>query len=202
MREYSNSNWVEEVDFFCRSCSSLEKKATIDVGCGIGYVLKKIPRKNNLLVGLDVNRSLVKHARKECQGKEYHFMVADACKLPVTNNVFDDVFMVEVIEHLREPNAALAECVRILRPKGRLLLTTPNGLFYKAFHHRSMVSPYHVDEYTVSEVVRLIQNSGLSLSKLRVSTRLPLKRILRILGKVPLIAPLVPGRYYIEARKK
>jgi 2-polyprenyl-3-methyl-5-hydroxy-6-metoxy-1,4-benzoquinol methylase len=36
--------------------------------------------------------------------------------------------MTEVIEHVREQREALAEAVRLLRPRGRLILTTPNAL--------------------------------------------------------------------------
>lgn len=46
--------------------------------------------------------------------------------------IFDAVTLVELLEHLREPRALLAECRRILRPGGVVMATTPNGASWTA----------------------------------------------------------------------
>ncbi|RMF90669.1 MAG: class I SAM-dependent methyltransferase, partial [Nitrospinota bacterium] len=48
------------------------------------------------------------------------------CGLPFADSAFDYVASVEGIEHLENPAAFLRECSRVLRPQGKLLLTTPN----------------------------------------------------------------------------
>ena len=202
LNEYSNPQWVEEVNYFCRNFLDIENSSIIDIGCGIGYVLKKLPKNNRLLVGLDVSRYLVSHAKAHCGNKKCHFLVADANSLPFAKSVFDHAFMIEVIEHLSDPGRALSECARILRRGGQLTLTTPNGSYYKVLHHRSLVSLYHVDEYAFWEIMRMIALSGFSLSRLRVSNRWPFRSVLRILGKISLLAPLIPGRFYIDAKRK
>ena len=50
--------------------------------------------------------------------------------LPLPDNSFDCLILSEVIEHLEAPQVSIREATRVLRPGGRLLLTTPN---YRSF---------------------------------------------------------------------
>jgi 2-polyprenyl-3-methyl-5-hydroxy-6-metoxy-1,4-benzoquinol methylase len=202
VEEYSDPHWLEEVSYFCSNLDRVESNSILDVGCGLGYVLRSLIKKNRLLVGLDVNRRLVNRAKTKSESSLCHFLVADAKNLPFLSDSFDHVFMIEVIEHLINPNEALNECARVLRRRGRLTLTTPNGFYYRLLHHRSLVSPYHVDEYGFKEIIRLVISAGFSLSCLRVSNRSWGKSLLRVMGRVPILSPLIPGRFYIDARKQ
>jgi SAM-dependent methyltransferase len=56
---------------------------------------------------------------------EHVQIMADAYRLPFGDGAFDVVLCTEVLEHLHTPAAALAEMYRVLRPDGKLLLTTP-----------------------------------------------------------------------------
>lgn len=200
--EYLNSHWVEEVNYFCSNFLKVENSAIIDIGCGLGYVLKKLPRNNTRLVGIDINRHLVGHAKAQCGNNRCDFVVADANSLPFASNAFDHAFIIEVIEHLADPGRTLRECSRILRAEGKLTLTTPNGLYFRMLHYRSLASPYHVNEYAFWEIIRLVTLAGFSLNRLQVSNRWPGKSILRVLGKIPILAPLLPGRFYIGAKRR
>ncbi|MBA2448094.1 MAG: class I SAM-dependent methyltransferase, partial [Chloroflexi bacterium] len=51
-------------------------------------------------------------------------LVGDAHRLPFADATFDAIVCTEVFEHLLEPTAAAAEMIRVLRPGGRLVLTT------------------------------------------------------------------------------
>ncbi len=52
-------------------------------------------------------------------------MLATAYEIPLEDGSFDTVLMTEVLEHLEEPARGLAEAGRLLRPGGKLILTTP-----------------------------------------------------------------------------
>ena len=53
-------------------------------------------------------------------------VVADVCKLDVfKDELFECVFMMEVLEHVKEPRQALAEIRRVLKPHGRLVMSAP-----------------------------------------------------------------------------
>lgn len=68
------------------------------------------------------------------------FPVYGNCEcLPFKTNSFDVIFINEVIEHIQNDIVAISELARVLKPTGKLLLKTPNGLFVKntnPFHHR------------------------------------------------------------------
>jgi len=51
-------------------------------------------------------------------------VVGDAHKLPFEDNMFDVILCTEVLEHLHDPKIAIAEMNRVLKDKGKLILTT------------------------------------------------------------------------------
>lgn len=103
----------------------------------------------------------------------------DATPYPFPDAMFDAAIMTEVLEHLRQyPAHSLAEVRRILRPGGRLYLTTPNAAYLvrrlRLLVGHTVHSPLedwigglpharHAREYTFSEVRYLLEHSGLGV---------------------------------------
>ena len=64
----------------------------------------------------------------------------DAERLPFNKNEFDYVISVDVLHHTNSPLVVLNECLRVLKPKGKLLIIEPyvsmfSFFVYKVFHH-------------------------------------------------------------------
>ncbi|MFG0251716.1 MAG: class I SAM-dependent methyltransferase, partial [Phycisphaerales bacterium JB038] len=106
--------------------------------------------------GLDPASTAIEQAREQCSkqrypGKTPTFDLGAAEAMPYPDATFRVVFMLDVIEHLPNPVRVLREAARVLRPQGRLLITTP------AWQYGAWSDPvYHVDEYTAEELVRQV----------------------------------------------
>jgi len=97
----------------------LGKGTALDLGCRDGYWSRKLNEKGYQVVAADLEPCYA--PARQIDANE---------PLPFSDESFDVVWFSEVIEHLRRPDAATAELKRVLRPGGRLFVTTPNKQFW------------------------------------------------------------------------
>lgn len=103
--------------------------ACLDLGCGDGGTSGMyLSSHAKVYVGVDISEQAVELARG--RGLDAR-VIDDAAVLPFDDSSFDVVVCSEVLEHLFEPNRAVAEAFRVLRPSGRLLVTVPNGTHWR-----------------------------------------------------------------------
>jgi ubiquinone/menaquinone biosynthesis C-methylase UbiE len=106
----------------------------LDVGCNRGYDLLRLSERylspGLKLYGLDVSRDDVRVAIERANFVQnpdaFVFLLSEVEKMPFRDDAFDAIICSEVVEHLPDPDAALSEISRVLRPRGVLALTTPN----------------------------------------------------------------------------
>jgi SAM-dependent methyltransferase len=121
-----------------RFLKGLERPArTLDVGCGTGA---NGPVFTGFTVGVDASALPLGLGRT---GERTHAarLRADAARLPFADGAFDLVCALDVLEHLDDDAAALAELRRVLRPGGALVIFVPAlpllwGLQDEVAHHR------------------------------------------------------------------
>jgi SAM-dependent methyltransferase len=77
----------------------------------------------------------------------------------------DVVANLQVIEHLWDQEGFLAECRRVLRPDGRLLITTPNRLTFSPGRDAPL-NPFHTRELAPSELDSLLRAAGFEVELL------------------------------------
>lgn len=103
----------------------------LDVGCNRGSIEALFQRlyparaQTTLVEGVDISSEAIRQAT-ELHLANCNFRTYDGSRLPYADERFDLVVLVEVIEHVVEKEALLSEIRRVLRPSGRLFLTTPN----------------------------------------------------------------------------
>lgn len=101
----------------------------IDIGCGdASSYAKWIVDQGNLYHGVDVSSNAIDSARN--RGFEAS-LIEDASKLPFEDASVDVIICVEVLEHLFQPQSALAEAYRILKPGGKMIATVPNVAYWR-----------------------------------------------------------------------
>lgn len=100
------------------------EKKVLDVGCGDGFIMKKIRKNGNNVEGIEVSTPAVIRARKS------GFKVYDlSLSQPWAKNIkskFDIVFAGEIIEHIFDTDSFLQNIHGVLEEKGKLVITTPN----------------------------------------------------------------------------
>jgi SAM-dependent methyltransferase len=87
---------------------------------------------------------------------EVRVVTADVCRLPFADDSFDVVVSCHVLEHLADPRRYLREMKRVLDPRGRLWLITPNRLFSSP--DGPPKNPFHIKEYWFEELVELVSD--------------------------------------------
>jgi 2-polyprenyl-3-methyl-5-hydroxy-6-metoxy-1,4-benzoquinol methylase len=100
-------------------------ETVLDLGCGDGWMTAELAALGTRPAGVEIARAAVERAQRRHPQLTFALAAADG-SLPLEDNAFDVVWSSEVIEHVADTARWLSEARRVLRPKGRLLLTTPN----------------------------------------------------------------------------
>lgn len=103
----------------------LDGRAILDVGCGIGTYVKQFRQFSDDVHGVDVDPDRVAKASASLPNIDLY----PGDILPYADNRFDVVFLHEVIEHVDDDRKTIAECVRVLRHDGRIVIYAPNRLY-------------------------------------------------------------------------
>jgi SAM-dependent methyltransferase len=135
----------------------------LEAGCGEGYGAQLIARHAARVVALDYDAFTAAHVGKAYP--ELAVLRGNLVALPLRTGSVDVVANLQVIEHLWDQPGFVAECVRVLRPGGRLLMTTPNRLTFSPGRDTPL-NPFHTRELAPAELADLLDVAGLRLELL------------------------------------
>jgi ubiquinone/menaquinone biosynthesis C-methylase UbiE len=126
----------------------------LDLGCGLGYGAELLAPSAREVVSLDRDHETIRQARDIRTHALGPFVVADGGRLPFASQSFGAVVAFELIEHVDEQAALIAEVRRVLRPSGVLLLSSPNTAVYS--DKLGERNPFHTREMTTDELRALV----------------------------------------------
>jgi ubiquinone/menaquinone biosynthesis C-methylase UbiE len=104
----------------------------LEIGCGRGGFacwLGENEKRPCEILAADFSEEAIKIGKKQAEEKKINGIIwlqADMQDIPIQNDSVDTVVSFETIEHVPDPVKALHEVYRILKPGGKLFLTTPN----------------------------------------------------------------------------
>ena len=127
----------------------------LDAGCGAGSGSALLAEAGAVVHAVDFSHADV--VLTERQSSRVRAVTADVYRLPYTDDSFDLVISCHVLEHLDAPDRYLAEIERVLAPKGKLWLITPNRVFSSP--NGPPQNPFHVKEYFYEELAELLSGS-------------------------------------------
>jgi len=131
-------------------------KSILDVACGTGYGSGYLARRGaKWVIGSDISPEAVSYAVRYYKDEKTEFVLADATRLPFSNNSFDAVVSFETIEHIKEYERFLSECRRVLKKEGVFICSTPNRGSSSPILKKP-VCQCHLKEFYVAEFHHLL----------------------------------------------
>ncbi|HWZ90251.1 MAG TPA: methyltransferase domain-containing protein [Polyangiaceae bacterium] len=171
----------------------------LDVGCGTGSLRAIVQSRCERYIGADA-------LRHDGFPADAEFVLAnlDAGRVALPDGTSDVVACIETIEHVENPRALMRELVRLTRPGGLLVVTTPNQLSvlsklalltkneFVHFQERPGLYPAHISALLEVDLVRMCRENGLEDVAVRYSGQ----------GRIPFTARDWPAPFRAGSGRK
>lgn len=159
--------------------------AVLDVGAASGYLARPLTEQGHEVVGIESDPEAAAQARLYCR----EIITGDVEQLDLAPYAgrFDRILLADVIEHLRDPGAALRKLAACLRPGGQVILCVPNvanfvmrwwlltGRF--TYQKRGILDRSHLRFFTLQSAKELAREAGLRVAEVR-ATPIPLPQLI------------------------
>ncbi|MFO7530769.1 MAG: malonyl-ACP O-methyltransferase BioC [Marinobacter sp.] len=168
-------------------------RTILDLGCGTGWFTRELQKRfpEAQIIGVDLSPGMIEKARSSSP-ESIEWLTADAESLPFTSDTFDLIFSNLMIQWCQHPGTVLAHCRRLLKPDGRLAVSTLlDGTLRELKQAWSVADPgqSHVNQFEKPECWQRLAGDNLPGAELVTETiRLPydspmaLNRELKLLG--------------------
>ena len=140
-------------------------KKILDLGCGQGFRTNVLSRKNDV-VGVDMSKDDIAVAQKRYPGVSFKLM--DAEHLKFKRNEFDEIYAIDVVEHVDHVDRVLSEIRRVLVSHGTVVINIP---FYLSENWLKRIRPtyfkeiHHVRVFQDQELEKMMSKIGFKLKK-------------------------------------
>lgn len=138
-----------------KEASKLINGTVLEIGSGEGYGIAELSKKAQKYIAIDKYDSPID---EELKNNNIEFFKMNVPPLDFAENTMDFVVTFQVIEHINDDEEFIKEIYRVLKPGGKLILTTPNRLMSLSRN------PWHVREYSPDEMREVLNNSFKNIS--------------------------------------
>lgn len=135
----------------------------LEAGFGEGYGADLLAGVARGVIGVDYDESAVAHVRS-CYPR-VDARQGNLAELPLPDASVDIVVNFQVIEHLWDQSQFVAECLRVLRPGGKLLISTPNRITFTPGSD-TPINPFHTRELNAAELTELLVDGGFAVESM------------------------------------
>lgn len=146
--------------------SALEgEKRIVDIGCATGMLIASMKERGWIEKGVEVCAPAAAYARKERGVDVFEGILENA---GIVSSSIDVVHCSHLIEHLNDPLGFMLEVMRILKPGGHFIVTTPNVTGLQAYlfraEWRSMIED-HLYLFSIATLTALLRKAGFRILK-------------------------------------
>jgi 2-polyprenyl-3-methyl-5-hydroxy-6-metoxy-1,4-benzoquinol methylase len=159
----------------------------LDIGCGEGFFAAELKTDGNRIVGVDAIESAQRHEALDRFITEDLNAAPEALVRDLGAMRFDRVLLLDVLEHLVEPERLLAHVGKALKPNGRLVVSLPNvanisvrlALLFGRFNYveRGILDRTHLHFYTRKTARALLESTGWEIVEAKL-TVMPLELVI------------------------
>lgn len=114
---------VAEARMIDRLLDPKSEERLLEIGSSAGYRIEGYAEKGVKLWGVDADHDAIETAKRT--GSPVNLIEADASDLPFPNESFDRILCVHLLEHLPDPQKAIGEMARVLKPQGCAVIVAP-----------------------------------------------------------------------------
>ncbi|MDP4283963.1 MAG: methyltransferase domain-containing protein [Bacteroidota bacterium] len=100
-------------------------KLILDAGCGNGWAAHFFLTKEKKVVSMDISLKNPTKVLKEYPHENHAAIAGDVYHLPFKKNSFDAIIASEIMEHVYDPKLFISKLLEVLKPGGKLIITTP-----------------------------------------------------------------------------
>lgn len=149
-----NVTGIEHLHRYAIACELADKKTVLDIACGDGYGCGLLAQHAKDVTGVDIDQTTIKEAEKKYARDNIRFIQADVRNTTLPDQTYDLVVSFETLEHIAEHEVFLSEIKRLLKPGGRLIISTPDKKEYS--DKPKYRNPFHIKELYRQEFESLI----------------------------------------------
>jgi 2-polyprenyl-3-methyl-5-hydroxy-6-metoxy-1,4-benzoquinol methylase len=154
------------IDRYKFALNYTENKIVGDIACGTGYGSKILAVEGNAnkVYSIDISEEAIDYAKNMHGHSNIEFICSSANKTRLASNTLDILVSFETLEHIQDEVSLINEFYRILKPKGILIISTPNEWPLEiAIHHHKVYDLFEFKKVLSKKFVIVDvynQNSG------------------------------------------
>ena len=141
---------------------STENENILEIGCASGWLLRDLLEKNSQInyYGADVLKiTLNKLSEKH---PNIPFIIFDINQNPLKNIEFDNIIILNVLEHIKDDEKAIYEISKLVKKNGKLILEVPAHNFLFDSYDRELM---HFRRYSLKRIVNLLEKNKFKIQK-------------------------------------
>ncbi len=101
-----------------------QDSVVLDAGCGTGLLFEPLAKKTKFVIGADISRGILKEAKKKAETyKNVALILADADNTPFSNQTFNTVFAITLLQNTPSPRLTLNEIKRVSKSSAAIVVT-------------------------------------------------------------------------------
>lgn len=135
-----------------------DKKA-LDVGCSEGAFLDYLSDKKINVQAIDIDENAIEFCRERGYGDKVKY--GSLLDIPYENETFDIVFLLDIVEHVKDDHKAVEEVSRVLKPAGTAVIIVPA---YQWLWSRNDIAYHHHRRYNVNSIKKLVKSKDLGIT--------------------------------------